>query len=138
MYNYPMFSYPASEAKTNTRRTSLAMAHPLRLSPSYKQRPVAVCPSCGHRQLVQIHRRTGDRIASLFVNQRRFECMHFGCRWQGNLKPQALVLPEGSSTPPEFASTPYDITGLYINLMLAALVGVLSVGMWALLSLSLH
>ena len=138
MYNYPMFSYPASEAKTYTRRTSLAMAHPLRLSPSYQQRPVIVCPACGHHQLAQIHRRNSDHIASLFVNQRRFECLHFGCHWQGNLKLQAVALPEGSRTPPEFASTPYDMTGLYINLILAALVGVLSVGMWALLSLSLN
>ena len=82
--------------------------------------------------------RTSDRIASLFVNQRRFVCMHFDCRWQGNLKPQAVVLPEDSSTLQEFARTPYDITGLYINLLLAAFVGVLSVGMWALLSLSLN
>ena len=138
MYNYPMFSYPVSEARTYTRRTSLAMAHPLRLSLPYTKVPLAVCPSCGHHHLVQIHRRTSDRIASLFVNQRRFVCMHFDCRWQGNLKPQAVVLPEDSSTLQEFARTPYDITGLYINLLLAAFVGVLSVGMWALLSLSLN
>lgn len=77
MYNYPMFNYPVSDARSKTRRTTLARALPLGLSH-------------GHKQM------------------------------------------------PEFAGTPYDIAGLYINLTFAALVGVLSVGMWALLSLSLN
>lgn len=40
------------------------------------------CPRCGSG-LHRIHRRTADRLISLYVPVRRYECKNDDCRWQG-------------------------------------------------------
>jgi ribosomal protein L32 len=40
------------------------------------------CPRCGG-ELHRIHRHTADRLLSLYVPVRRYQCKNDGCRWQG-------------------------------------------------------
>lgn len=48
------------------------------------QRPV--CPECGERSLIRIHRRMIDRLLGIFVKVHRYRCQEFPCRWEGRLK----------------------------------------------------
>ncbi|MBS1160669.1 MAG: hypothetical protein H6R15_3088 [Proteobacteria bacterium] len=48
------------------------------------QRPV--CPECGERSLIRIHRRMIDRLLGIFVKVHRYRCEEFPCRWEGRLK----------------------------------------------------
>ncbi|HEY0563108.1 MAG TPA: hypothetical protein VGD04_07255 [Methylophilus sp.] len=43
------------------------------------------CPCCsGH--VTRTQRRTGDRILSLFVEVKRYQCQNEFCAWEGNIK----------------------------------------------------
>lgn len=50
-----------------------------------RRRQQPVCPRCGGL-LRRIARRTFDRLLSVFVPQRRYDCLSYTCQWTGLLR----------------------------------------------------
>ncbi len=55
----------------------------------------AVCPDC-HGQAYRISRRLIDRLKSLIVPQRRYQCKSRDCGWKGNLTIKQVARTSGS------------------------------------------
>lgn len=53
--------------------------------------PALVCPRCGS-QIVRIHRRTSDRIMSIFISVRRYSCQSSNCQWEGKIRVTSLLV----------------------------------------------
>lgn len=49
---------------------------------SHPRWTVIQCPKCGS-ELHRIHRHTADRLLSLVVPVRRYQCKNHDCRWRG-------------------------------------------------------
>ncbi len=43
------------------------------------------CPRCSG-YTVRIRRRSIDRLISLFMPVQRYQCQHYNCHWQGNIR----------------------------------------------------
>ena len=55
------------------------------------------CPRCDG-DLIRIRRRPIDRLLSLFVSLRRFQCTNPGCNWNGNLRKDRYMSGSGPVT----------------------------------------
>lgn len=70
--------------RLETTRPQAAMPADAPSAPAPRRAPLA-CPLCGGC-VRRTPRRWIDRLAGLFVSQRRYRCQDFGCHWQGNLR----------------------------------------------------
>ena len=67
--------------------------------------------------LMQIQRRAVDRFWSNFINLRRYQCHHFGCKWEGNLLKSPDSAIEAKSVSPMRVASKWSLLALIATIL---------------------